>query len=155
MEKVRDALKLVPPQPGVLGEINDAIIAAALAEVEEWEEELNRRRMEQDGLSDENAAMFDRAEAAEAERDRWRTEAKLASACFDSESERADRAEAEAARLRNQIDCADTPLMRDVLAERDRLKAALDWHGSGRPSPEQVIGWYEELRADEKRYGPQ
>jgi hypothetical protein len=40
-------------------------------------------------------------------------------------------------------------------AERDRLKAALDWHGSGRPSPEQIIGWYQALRADEKRYGPQ
>jgi hypothetical protein len=38
---------------------------------------------------------------------------------------RAEAAEAENARLQHFIDCADTPLMRDVLAERDRLKARL------------------------------
>ena len=31
-----------------------------------------------------------------------------------------------AARLQHFIECADTPLMRDVLAERDALKAAAD-----------------------------
>lgn len=65
MEKAREALKLLPPQPGVFGQINDAIIAAALAEVEEWE--ANRRLM-----AGRITGCRARAEAAEAERDRWR-----------------------------------------------------------------------------------
>jgi hypothetical protein len=45
-----------------------------------------------------------------------------------------EAAEAEVARLKEFMACADTPLMRDVLAERDRLRAnallagsLLDW----------------------------
>jgi hypothetical protein len=45
--------------------------------------------------------------------------------------ERAERAELECQRLQHFIDCADTPMMRDLLAERDRLREALqesrDW----------------------------
>ncbi len=48
------------------------------------------------------------------------------SACWEQIKEWRDRAEAAEAALQHFRDCADTPLMRDVLAERDRLKAALE-----------------------------
>ena len=40
--------------------------------------------------------------------------------------ERMVAAEAEVARLQHVIDCGNTPLMRDVMGERDRYKVALE-----------------------------
>lgn len=39
--------------------------------------------------------------------------------------EKLEAAEAEAARLQHYVECADTPLMRDVLTERDEARAEL------------------------------
>jgi hypothetical protein len=41
---------------------------------------------------------------------------------------RAEKAEAERDRLQHRIDCADTPLMRAVMGERDRLRAIIRVH---------------------------
>lgn len=79
-----------------------------------------------------DAALAELMTALEEERDlRLRVEAEADRVCSleqgaaECAEKRAERAEAERNALQHIIDCADTPLMRDVMAARDRAKAKL------------------------------
>jgi DNA repair exonuclease SbcCD ATPase subunit len=65
-----------------------------------------------------------------------------------------EAAEAERDRLQHFIDCADTPMMRDVLAERDQLRRRLDECGRRKHiCPETYEAERDRYKAALKRYG--
>ncbi len=64
---------------------------------------------------------------AEEERDRWRGIADDEETTADDFERRLGAAEEERDRLQHIIDCADTPLMRDVMRERDACAELLRW----------------------------
>ena len=69
---------------------------------------------------------MDALDALVAERDEAVEMSRQMVAAYELAGEETEAAEAEVARLKEFMACADTPLMRDVLAERDRLREQYD-----------------------------
>lgn len=151
MENVREALKLTPPRPGVLGEINDAILAAALAEVEEWEKTVGILRAVNFTGDEKIASLEARAEAAEAERDEAiRREGHMRN-LHDWRVRDLDQARAAAAHMlsleQDRLD-EERSKARNAMAARDELQRELEaaakawFEGGWSSSLDAVLGPY-------------